>query len=175
MMNGPMLQSLLEDRFQLKVHRETREIPVYALTIAKGGSKLQPFREGSCIPVDHSKFPPFYPLPTADQIARNCHASARRDGTTLKVDAQGLTPDEFSKIFLDSETVDRPVIDKTGMTGRFDVHLEYMPDRFVTPDNPGGGPSIFTAIQEQLGLRLEPSRGPGEYLVIDSVQIPSEN
>lgn len=175
MMSGPMLQRLLEDRFKLKVHREAREVPVYTLTVAKGGPKLRPFIAGSCTPVDHEKFPPFYALPTAEQAAKNCQATARRDGTSLKVEAQGMSLDEFAKLFLDTTVLDRPVIDKTGISGRFDFHLEYTPDRFVTPDQPGGGPSIFTAMQEQLGLKLEPAKGPGEFLVIDSVERPSEN
>lgn len=175
MMSGPMLQALLEDRFKLRVHRETREVPVYALTVAKGGPKLPPFREGSCTPLDPSRFGPFYALPTPEQIAKNCHATGRRDGQILRIDAQGLRVDEFAKLFLDSHTLDRPVIDKTGLAGRFNFHLEYTPDRFITPDEPGGGPAIFSALQDQLGLKLEPAKGPGEFLVIDSIEKPSEN
>ena len=74
------------------------------------------------------------------------------------------------KVFLDTNALDRPVIDKTGITGRFDFHLEYTPDRFVTADAPGSGPSIFTAVQEQLGLKLEKANGPAEFLVIDSIE-----
>lgn len=175
MMNGPMLQALLEDRFMLKVHRQTKEVPVYALTVAKGGPKLQPFISGSCTPVDRTKFAPFYPLPRSDQIARNCHARGSRDGLNVKVDAQGMSLDEFALLFLDSHTVDRPVINQTGITGRFDFQLEYLPDSAVLNAEPGGGPSIFTALQEQLGLKLEPARGPGEFLVIDGIERPSEN
>jgi uncharacterized protein (TIGR03435 family) len=174
MMNGPMLQVLLEDRFQLRVHRETREAPVYALTVAKNGPKLERFQEGSCTPVDRSKFPPFAGPPGPNQISNECRARAGKDWPNLKIEAQGMTLDEFSKIFLDSRTVDRPVIDKTGIAGRFNFHLEYALDG-VPADNPATGPSIFTALQEQLGLRLEPARGPKEFLVIDNVERPSEN
>ena len=96
------------------------------------------------------------------------------------VDAQSMTVSEFSNIFLRG-ALDRPVIDRTGITGKYDFHLEYGIDestpRFQTDGGPGDrmGPSIFTAVQEQLGLKLEPSTGPGEILVIDHVERPSEN
>jgi uncharacterized protein (TIGR03435 family) len=173
-MNGPMLQSLLEDRFKLKIRRGTREVSVYALTVAKNGPKLQPFKEGSCTPVDRTQFVPFHP-PSPDQVLANCHATGRGAGPNLKVEAQGMSIADFVKIFLDSHTVDRPVIDKTGITGLFDFHLEYAPDRGAPSDDPATGPSIFTALQEQLGLKLEPGKGPQEFLVIDSVERPSEN
>jgi len=176
MMNGPMLQALLEDRFKLRVHRETRDVPVYTLTVAKDGLKLQPFKEGSCTPVDRSQFAPFSGPPSQDQIDKNCHARGTKDGLNLKVDAQGMTIDEFSKIFLDTHTLGRPVINKADIAGRFDFHLEYAPEnRGVPADEVGGGPSIFTALQEQLGLKLESAKGPGEFFVIDSVERPSEN
>ncbi len=171
MMNGPMLQALLEDRFKLKIHRETREVPVYALVVAKGGHKLQPFKEGSCTPIDINKFTP-------PPDSNNCHARGTKKGSNQEVNAQGMRVDDFSRIFLNG-ALDRPVIDKTGITGRFDFHLEYAPDE-ATPflpaaPDPAGGPSIFTALQEQLGLKLEPAKGPGEFRVIDSVERPSEN
>ncbi len=77
--------------------------------------------------------------------------------------------------------LDRPVIDKTGIPGMFTFHVEFAFDdstpglRPAPSDEPGGGPSIFTAVQEQLGLKLEPTKGPGDFLVIDSVERPSEN
>ena len=172
---GPMLQALLEDRFQLKIHRQTRAIPVYALVQSEGGAKLRPFVEGSCIPVDRSKFPP----PPA--ASGNCHARGRRDGMKEIDDAQAMTVSEFSRIFLNG-ALDRPVIDQTGITGTFDFHLEYGIDEPTPRFNAGGaepggsaGPSIFTAVREQLGLRLISTTGPGESLVIDHVERPSEN
>ena len=169
-MQGPMLQALMEDRFKLKVHRETREIPVYALTVVKGGPKLQPFKEGSCTPVDRSKFPA---PATPEQIAKNCHARGVKDGPNLKVDAEGMTVDEFARIFFDTHTLGRPVINKTGISGLFDFHLEYTPDQGAAADDVSAGPSIFTALQEQLGLKLESARGPGEVLIIDHAEKPS--
>lgn len=175
MMRGPMLQVLLEDRFKLKLHRQITTIPVYALIQSGRGLKLQPFQEGSCIPIDRSRFPP--PPPTE----KSCHARGRREGTMQIVDAQAMTVGEFSKIFLNG-ALDRPVIDKTGIAGTYDFHLEYGIDqatpRFLANGAGAGdsaGPSIFTAVQEQLGLRLQSTTGPGESLVIDHVERPSAN
>lgn len=75
--------------------------------------------------------------------------------------------------------MDRLVVDKTGVTGKFDFHLEFAADQatpgLVAEAGDPGGPSIFTAVQEQLGLKLEPTKGPGEFLVIEHVEKPSEN
>ncbi len=174
LMSGPMLQELLSDRFKLKIHRETREIPVYALSVAKGGPKLHAFREGSCAPIDYTKFPQT-PATTGQHP---CSANAKLTGANVVADLQGVSLDDFSKVLLRGN-LDRPVIDKTGIAGLFDFHLEFAPDQstpgFKKSDDPAGGPSIFTAVQEQLGLKLEPTKGPAEYLVIDSVERPTEN
>ncbi len=184
LMMGPLLQTLLEDRFKLMVHRETRDVPVYALFVAKGGPKLQPFKEGSCV---HRALP-LVPL-APGQIY--CGPSPFiRNGTYLMFAVHGLSLDELSKM-LDG-VMDRPVIDKTGIAGKFDFSLEFAPDETMpealrvfrgggpndgpamTPSDPVG-PSIFTVLQEQLGLKLESAKGPGERLVIDRVDRPSEN
>jgi bla regulator protein BlaR1 len=181
LMQGPMLQALLEDRFQLKMHRETREVPIYALTIAKGGSKLQPFKEGTCVPTDFSKVP-YIP----DPAQKNCNDLVRLfPPPNLSIEAQGAKLEVVA--FLIGLTLDRPVVDKTGLTGSYDLHMEFGRDQTtlpLPPPPPGvvptepldpSGPSIFTAIQEQLGLKLEPTKGPREFLVIDRVERPSEN
>ncbi len=192
-MEGPMMQALLEDRFKLKIHRESREVPVYALNLATGGSKLQPFKEGSCVPMRSS---PAAPLPPG-QVRRK-FPFPQRKGQNVMVEAQGMSPYEFA-VWLG---LDRPVVDETGLKGLFDLRLEFAPDEstpgflpggiFVaalgpqtdTPSEPAGGPSIFAAVQEQLGLKLErskssnhgaPFEGPGDVLVIDQVERPSEN
>jgi uncharacterized protein (TIGR03435 family) len=180
MMMGPMLQTLLDDRFKLKIHRETTEVPVYLLTVVKGGLKLQPFKEGTCTPRDLSQFPP--PPLGPD----SCRFFAGTNGPNMAWIVQGATIDEFCKIVL--PRMDRPVIDRTGLTGRFNFPLEYMPDATsysslregpdrpaATSDDPAAGPSIFTALQQQLGLKLEPAKGPADFLVIDRVERPSEN
>ena len=168
LMNGPMLQALLEDRFKLKLRRETKELPVYELTVAKGGPKLHQFKEGSCAPFDSTKYPPDPPAPGQEMcIVRN-----KSHGPNRTVDAPGMAFDDFCKIFLGH--LDRPVINKTGITGRFDFHLEYARDGAAPSDEPPG-PSIFTAVQEQLGFKLLPAKGPGDFLVVDRVERPSEN
>jgi uncharacterized protein (TIGR03435 family) len=166
-MMGPMLQALLGGRFKLRVHREPAEIPVYLLTVAKGTPKLEPLKEGSCTPRDLSHFPP--PPLGPD----SCRFFASNKGPNVSWVAQGATVEEFCNIVL--SRMDRPVIDKTGLTGRFNFPLEYMPDASAPSDDPAAGPSIFTALQEQLGLKLEPAKGPGELIVIDHVERPSEN
>jgi len=107
-------------------------------------------------------------------------------GPNVVWNADGMSVEELCRFVL--RGMDRPVVDKTGLTGRFDVRLEYFPDENSSstvrrggslddgdhPEIPAG-PSIFTALQEQLGLRLERAQGPGEFLVIDRVEKPSDN
>jgi uncharacterized protein (TIGR03435 family) len=191
MMQGPMLQALLEDRFRLKLHREAREIPVYDLIVAKGGFKLQPLKAGSCTPFDpfKSSEPGITPADLIAGLAKTCGSITSRrpegPGDPATVEFHGMSMDEIAQHL--SRPLDRPVVNKTGIAGMFDVHLEFAPDQ-ATPgflaagapaaaiaDDPPGGPSIFTAIQAQIGLKLEPAKGPGQYIVVDSVERPSEN
>jgi uncharacterized protein (TIGR03435 family) len=179
-MNGAMLRALLEDRFKLKIRRETREVAVYALTVAKGGPKLQPSKEGSCIPFDAD-----HPAPPAEPgkpFPRLCGISRV---TNNGFDAPGVTMEKFCRLL--SDYSDRKVIDKTGIAGMFDIHLDLSaadlghavpkPSESVAP-TPQDPADIFytvrTAIQ-RLGLKLEPGKGPGEFLVIDRVERPTEN
>jgi uncharacterized protein (TIGR03435 family) len=172
-MFGPMLQVLLEDRFQLKVHPDTRELPVYTMTVANGGLKIRATKEGGCIPLD---------LSHADQPSPNfCgRMTSTANGVHVTDDAYGMSMAEIASRLL-ANRLDRPVIDKTGLAGLFDAHLEFARDTTVTtPDNPGApadtaAPSIFTAVQEQLGLKLSADKGPVEVLVIDHVEKLSEN
>jgi bla regulator protein blaR1 len=175
-LNGPMLQAVLEDRFKLKIHRETKEGPVYALTEAKGGSKLKPFTEGSCLAM------PLAPVPAMTKGQRYCRYMVSFGGS---VDAEGSTLGEFSKLL--NLALDRPAIDKTALTGRFDIRLVFAADEgapgilrngpgpSAPPTSDSGSPGIFTAIQEQLGLKLVASKGPVEILVIDHVERPRQN
>ena len=107
MMMGPMLQALLADRFRLKIHRKTAEVAVYLLTVAKGGPKLEPFKEGTCTPRDLSQFPapPLGPV--------SCRFFLNVNGPHLSWVIQGATVAEFCKIVL--PRMDRPVIDKSGI------------------------------------------------------------
>jgi bla regulator protein blaR1 len=160
------IQALLADRFQLKIGRTTKELPIYALKVAKNGPKLQESKEE-----DGNQF-------------QGVRMSRPGDVTAGKVGMQFLT-----RIL--AHSVGRPVIDQTGLTGKYDFKLEWTPDQ----NQPGGlggpgpgpdgalrpppvdpnGPSIFTAIEEQLGLKLESQKGPVEMLTIDAVEKPSEN
>ncbi len=180
MMMGPMMQALLEDRFRLKNHRQMGEGNVYVLSVAHGGPKLHAFIEGSCTPYSTSP-------PPALQPGQEYCESLIGGGSVASVKDRGVTLDDFSKQLL--AVLDRPVINKTGLTGRFDIHVEFsregtkmaamplmQPIGSLSPaSDPADPPSIFTALQEQLGLRLEPAKGPVEMIVIDHVEKPSEN
>jgi uncharacterized protein (TIGR03435 family) len=166
-MTGPMLQALLEDRFQLKVHRETREIPLYALTVAKSGLKLQPADGGSCTPRDpaQSSLPP----PASGQKPW-CNLLRRwGDSHAIHIELFGASMTQFCQ----SLGTDRPVIDRTGITDRFDFHVEFAPEG-ADPSDDLAAPSISFALG-LLGLKLETTKGPREFLVIDRVEKPSEN
>jgi uncharacterized protein (TIGR03435 family) len=179
MMQGPMLQALLEDRFKLKIRREIRSEPIYALTVAKGGAKLAVAKE--CTPIDTTK----PPEPVRSGQRQYC-GSPRKSGIILSggsnitFDSHGVSLDEFSKSL--ASILGRPVVNKTGLAGEFDFDLEFQPDestaglRLRLPASDGvDAPSVFTALQEQLGLKIESTRGTGEFLVIDSAERPSEN
>jgi len=188
MMRGPMLQTLLEDRFKLKIHHETREVPAYALTVAKGGLKLHPFQEGSCIPRDFTtffeQFPP-QPFPELPPDQKYCGGGTTVKGANVTLEATAMSIDNFIKHSLPG--LDRPVVNKTGITGLFDFHLEFAPDETMPDfrDSATGansatpselaGPSIFTTLQRQLGLKLEPAKGLADFLIIDQVEKPSAN
>lgn len=156
------VRALLADRFQLKVHREKKELPVYALLIAKGGAKIQPAKEDGS---------------PGDQM-RMSRGGAGAEVTASKVPLRNL-------VHLLSDLVGRTVIDKTGLTGNYDFKMSFAPDRGLGQQPPAAaddrqqpesdGPSIFTALQEQLGLKLDSQKGPVEVLVIDSAQKPSAN
>lgn len=178
MMRGPMMQALLEERFQLKTHRETREISAYIMTVAKGGAKLHRTEEGSCNHVDPTDLtqslkvmPGGKPWCLTPTTVRN--------GPLVVFDVRGMTLDVFSKLL---HPDGRPVVDRTGLTGAFDIHLEWEPDasNSSTPDagvasDPSPHSSAVIATREQLGLRLDPGKGPREFLVIDHIEKPSEN
>lgn len=135
-MRGPMLQRLLEDRFKVKIHREIKETPVYDLTVAKGGPKLHPLREGSCIPTT-LPLAPRAPPPAGQKFCRVIIAQG--NGPNMTMDAQGLSLSAFSKLLVLS--LDRPVIDKTRITGLFDFQMEYGEDGMMVPV--GADPNVL--------------------------------
>jgi uncharacterized protein (TIGR03435 family) len=143
-----MHQSLLDDRFHLKFHRETKELPIYALTIAKGGSKLKP-------------------SDTSGQ------SSSNSNGNRVHLEAK-VTLTKFAEYL--SQRTDRPVLNQTGLDGSYEITLDYARDEGLDAKGDATVPSLFTAIQEQLGLKLEGAKGPIESLVVDSAdRTPTEN
>jgi uncharacterized protein (TIGR03435 family) len=145
-----MIQKLLADRFQLTFHREKRNMPVFAITIAKGGPKLTPAAE-----------------PNAEADDFNS-----ANGTEQTIRFKSATVADFAlneQFFLE-----RPVVDQTGLTARYDFTLRYTRDETAAPD-PDAPPGLFTAIQEQLGLKFQPTKAPIDVLVIDHIARPSAN
>jgi len=154
---GLRLQGLLADRFQLQLAGEAKEMPIYALVVAKNGAKLKE----STVGVDGRRM----------QTGRG------------RIEVQGIDMASLANTL--SQQVGRKVLDKTGLTGNYDFKLEWTPE-FGQPQGPkdgaaesapvdSAGPSLFTAMQEQLGLKLESTKGPVEVLVIDRVEKPTEN
>ncbi len=144
------LKSLLTDRFQLRLRRETREQPVFALVVAKGGPKLQEAAESGSF------------------IRKINRGSIKGQATSLQLLALNL-----------SYEVGSPVIDKTGLTGDYSFDLKWDPGtlsaaQLSVASDPDGG-SIFTALQEQLGLRLQAEKGPVKVLIVEHAEKPSEN
>jgi uncharacterized protein (TIGR03435 family) len=167
-----MIQTLLMERFKVSVHRDNKEMAVYALTVAKNGPKLMPFEEGSCDPTS---------APTPRVAPGQKPACARGYNVNPRVHfnlwANGITLDRFAQLL--TGALDRPVIDRTGITGAFEIHLESDVDGTMyermslrADDSP---PSVFDAFESQLGLKLESVKAPVEVLVIDHAEKPSEN
>lgn len=144
----PMLQALLADRFHLVVHRETKEIPIYALVVSKSGPKLQ---ESSSSDDPKARI-------TADDLGMQMEVS---QGTMAQL-----------ALRLSGNGAGRPVIDRTGLTGKYSYKLNWAND---TPGVDSKLPSLFVALPEQIGLKLEPARGPSETIVIEHAEKPSAN
>jgi uncharacterized protein (TIGR03435 family) len=146
------LQSLLDDRFQLKFHRETKEMPCYALVVAKGGFKLQE-------------------SPKHDEHGMNSKGKGN-EKTLVAIGA-----DMGRLVAFLARQVDRPVVDSTHIQGFYDFTLSWTPDdlKNASATDQPALPSLFTALQEKLGLKLESQKAPVELLVIDRADRPSEN
>jgi uncharacterized protein (TIGR03435 family) len=129
---------------------EKRQVPVYALVVGKGGPKLKP--------------------PSA--AGHELHGV---NGRNQFLESDSVTMDELADYILGSFATDRPVIDRTGLTGAYKLRIEATPEFRINGNSQPGDLSIFTAVQEQLGLKLEPSIAPVDVLVVDSAQKPSEN
>jgi len=150
-----MLAAILADRFRLKTHTEIKTLPVYELVVAKDGSKLKA-----------TKLPP----PGADNSDPLGYGNIDVHNTVLT--ATGVTLSDLAMNL--TFPLDRTVINKTGLTGRYDFQLRWTPDG-TSAGATDAPPDLFTALQEQLGLKLEPAKGPVETLVIDHIEQPTDN
>ena len=176
-----MMRSFLAERFQLAIHRETKDQPIFALVLARKDGKLGPqlteSKQGGCTPPDLTKPPPppdpaKGPSLACGQIFMGFSGQVRG----VSVSVQRLLP-------MLSGYLDRIVVDQTGLTGTYDVSIQWTPDDSHLAQFPPGAPrpaqdsapSLFTAFQEQLGLKLESQKGPVEMIVIDRAEKPSEN
>ncbi len=144
-----MVQALLADRFLLKAHPETRQLPLYALIVAKGGPRFKPSQVNGT---------------TIDSWRTHLHVAGSDD--TIGLLARAL-----------AQQLGGVVENRTGLSGRFDLSLQWTPDDAVdsAPSSANAPPGIFDAIQEQLGLALESKKGPVPVLVIDRIEVPSAN
>ncbi len=155
-----MLRNLLADRFKLAFHREQKEFSIYELEVAKSGPKLK-----------SSTAAPDEPA----QLISTVYPPQR-----MVLPARNATMGDLASL-MQRAMLDRPVVDKTGLTGRYDFDLEWAPDETQfggdVPTASADAPSapLFSAIQQQLGLKLEAARGPVEALVVDKAERPSEN
>jgi bla regulator protein blaR1 len=169
-----MLRTLLAERFSLKAHTETRDLPIYALVQARSNGSLGPRLSRSNVDCD---------------VALAAAAASRRAGVAPNpgdrpvcafrgFTGSGVTLGQLSAVL--TPFLQRVVLDRTGLDGRFDVDLALTPDQLRRPDAPvpnasPDGPSIFTTLQEQLGLKVESTRGPVEVVVIDAAEHPTAN
>jgi uncharacterized protein (TIGR03435 family) len=177
MLRGPMLQTLLEDRFKLKLRRDTRDVPVYAMVVAKGGAKLQPTK--GCTTPDFTNGPPPPPAP-GEHVCGPFGPAADGGIVTYGQTLAGLCM-QFSV------ALDRDVVDRTGITGQFDMHLEILEGELFPFDRrnasatdaaapvPSDPLIAFRAAIQKLGLRLEESKAPAGFIVVEHVERPSEN
>jgi bla regulator protein BlaR1 len=146
-----MLRNFLTEDFKLETHRETKEFPIYALVVARNGSKLKP------------------------SAATQFNVKFGRGRLEFRHQSlSGLAEYLYTYNAPVQQAADRPVIDRTGLQGFFDFFLEWTPDT-PQPDPTASGPSIYTAIEQQLGLKLQPEKSPVEFLVIDHAERPAVN
>jgi uncharacterized protein (TIGR03435 family) len=154
-----MMQTVLFDRFDLKVHLEKKDIPAYALVEAKGGSKLKEADPNMLT----NPSPSYHP---GSLLIGDGELSGQ--AIPIRRLVRGL-----------SGTVDRQVVDQTGLTGKYDVTLKWLPDRESLNQQDSGAngsrASIFTALQEQLGLRLEPTHAEFDTIIVDHIEMPTDN
>ena len=191
-----MLQNLLADRFKLKLHKGSKQAPIYELVVAKGGIKIKEAAQTAAAPAEGAGGPPpGLPPKGKDGFLRTPHGQlgiqAMVNGR-MRMQGDAVTMARLTDIL--GMALGRPVVDKTGLTGAYDVSLDFSPEgmgagpKSPAPGEVGGnpaeaprdsndsGPTIFTALQEQLGLGLESRKGPVDLLVVESVEkVPARN
>ncbi len=165
MMKGPMMRSLLEERFSLRIQWETKQRDLFELIVARTGPKLQRAKEAGCVVNDRN-----HPLPTpASGEAAPVLCGVLRANLRGGFDIAGVTMADLCRQL--SAYTDREILDKTGIAGVFDVHVDLNPDD-IAPDGDG---SVVAAAVKKLGLQMREAKGSAQLLRIDHVERPSEN
>jgi len=170
-----MMQALLADRFNLTAHRETKDVPIYSMVIAKSGSKLQE-------PKPDESYAKGIKGPDGQPFKDAIFFSGR--GGSITITAQAASTASLASVL--SGRLNRPVIDKTGLTGFYDFSFPFAPEEVQSASVPSGGvpapaapesnlPTLTVAIEEHLGLKLESGKGPAQIIVIDRVEKPTGN
>jgi uncharacterized protein (TIGR03435 family) len=158
-----MTQSMLDERFRLKFHHESRELSIYSLTLVKSGVKGPGLVDA-----------PNEPCPPSTAATVRCGTVSTYVGRILG--ERGRMSQLADRL---STMLGRTVVDKTGLTGSYDIDVRFAPDPGLQlpagPPADPSGPSIFTAVQEQLGLKLQAGKGPVEVIVVDSAEKPEGN
>jgi uncharacterized protein (TIGR03435 family) len=169
-----MLKTLLEDRFKLKVHAESREMNVYELIASDPQKRASALRAST---LDCPVYPQGIPRPAPDPV-RWCGVRTAATGPTVRVTAQGVTLADFANSLSRFRSIDRSVQDKSGLTDRFDFQFDFVaaapPASSELTPSPEGA-SLFTVLQEQLGLKLQPAKASIDVVVIDSAERPTPN
>jgi uncharacterized protein (TIGR03435 family) len=147
-----LTRKLLEERFGLKAHRETKELAVYAITLGKGGEKI---------------------APSAGDPNGTPSENENSNGGVVTMRMTNMSIGEFAPDL--AYFLDRPAVDQTGLAGRYDFQLKWTADESKAPADGSAPPGMFTAIQEQIGLKLESVKAPAGVLVVDAVERPSAN
>jgi bla regulator protein blaR1 len=181
-----MMQRMLEERFQLRSHREAREVPVYTMNSAKGGLRLAPPKDGGCVVESASQGGARPPAPKAQMQLPCGRVMVRIEMPRARMAGAQVEMAALARVL--SNLLWRPVIDRTAYSGKFDMDVEFAADDALgllagpyrpdaTPPIPvePGAVSIFTAFQDQLGIKIESGRGPVDVLVIDRIERPSAN
>lgn len=182
-----MMQALLADRFHLRVHFEARTERVLALVLVRQGQpgpRIRPHSQG--LPCDTKWMPPLdrtAPTVPPGGFVPKCGSFDGLDGPngTFLAGARNATLEQFADYLPNMDDLGRPVVDQTGLSGRFDFTLQWVPERKRPPENGAGttleitGPTMVEALREQLGMKLQPARAPIQILVIDHVEPPSPN